>query len=139
MFCQRRQTFSCVGFGLTKHKSGDVVAIDRGALDKLRELVGGEEADLLELVESFLEEGPPIMQDMWSSCHASDHAAVRRAAHSLKSNARDMGAVDLSQICAGVEARCASGEPASLAEIGDAQRAFDLAITELRTIFNRGK
>ncbi|RWM25600.1 Hpt domain-containing protein [Mesorhizobium sp.] len=115
------------------------MAIDKGALDKLRELVGGEEADLLELVESFLEEGPSIMQDMWLSCQASDQAAVRRAAHSLKSNARDMGATDLSQICAGVEARCASGEPASLAEIGDAQRAFDVAITELRTIFNLGK
>lgn len=114
------------------------MAIDSGALDKLRELVGGEETDLLELVESFLEEGPSIMQDMWSSCHASDHSAVRRAAHSLKSNARDMGAADLSQICAQVEARCASGEPASLAQIGDAQRAFDVASSELRAIFNLG-
>ncbi|MBZ9881369.1 Hpt domain-containing protein [Mesorhizobium sp. CA10] len=115
------------------------MAIDRGALDKLRELVGGENADLLELVESFLEEGPSIMQDMWSSGRASDLAAVRRAAHSLKSNARDMGAAELSQICARVEARCASGEPADLAEIGDAQRAFDAATTELRAIFNLGK
>jgi HPt (histidine-containing phosphotransfer) domain-containing protein len=115
------------------------LAIDRGALDKLRELVGGEEDDLLELVQSFLEEGPSIMQDMWLSGRASDPAVVRRAAHSLKSNARDMGATELSQICARVEARCASGEPADLAEIGDAQCAFDAAITELRTIFNLGK
>ncbi|RWA66205.1 Hpt domain-containing protein [Mesorhizobium sp.] len=115
------------------------MAIDRGALDKLRELVGGEEADLVELVESFLEEGPSIMQDMWSSARGSDLAASRRAAHSLKSNARDMGAAELSQICARVEARCASGEPADLVEIDNAQRAFDAAITELRTIFNLGK
>lgn len=115
------------------------MAIDRGALDKLRELVGGEEADLVELVESFLEEGPSIMQDMWSSARASDLAASRRAAHSLKSNARDMGAAELSQLCARVEARCASGEQADLVEIDSAQRAFDAAITELRTIFNLGK
>ncbi|BCG96839.1 Hpt domain-containing protein [Mesorhizobium sp. 131-2-1] len=115
------------------------MAIDRGALVKLRELVGGDEADLLELVESFLEEGPSIMREMWSSGRASDQAAARRAAHSLKSNARDIGAAELSQICARVEVRCASGEPADLAEIGDAQRAFDAAVTELRTIFNLGK
>ena len=115
------------------------MAIDRGALDKLRELVGGEEADLVELVGSFLEEGPSIMQDMWSSGRASDLAAVRRAAHSLKSNARDMGAAELSQICGRVEARSASGEPADMTEIDNAQRAFDAAVMELRTIFNLGE
>ncbi|TPI58857.1 MULTISPECIES: Hpt domain-containing protein [unclassified Mesorhizobium] len=115
------------------------MAIDKGALDKLRELVGGEEADLVELVESFLEEGPSIMLDMWSSARASDLAVTRRAAHSLKSNARDMGAAELSQICAQVEARCASGEPTDLAEIDNAQRAFDAAVTELRKIFKLGE
>ncbi|TPI34321.1 Hpt domain-containing protein [Mesorhizobium sp. B3-1-9] len=115
------------------------MAIDKGALDKLRELVGGEEADLVELVESFLEEGPSIMLDMWSSARASDLAVTRRAAHSMKSNARDMGAAELSQICAQVEARCASGEPADLAEIDNAQRAFDAAVTELRKIFKLGE
>ncbi|TPJ30152.1 MULTISPECIES: Hpt domain-containing protein [unclassified Mesorhizobium] len=114
------------------------MAIDIGALDKLRELIGGEEADLVELVESFLEEGASIMQDMRSG-PASDLTAIRRAAHSLKSNARDMGAAELSQICARVEARCASGGPTDLAEIDNAQRAFDAAVTELRMILNLGE
>jgi HPt (histidine-containing phosphotransfer) domain-containing protein len=117
---------------------GVVLAIEREALAKLRELVGGEEADLVELVESFLEEGPSIMQDLQASVAASDLAATRRAAHSLKSNARDMGAIDLAEICARLERRCESREQPDLQQIDSAQDAFDLAVTELREIFGLG-
>ncbi|WP_156913543.1 Hpt domain-containing protein [Mesorhizobium sp. WSM3224] len=92
----------------------------------------------MELVESFLEEGPSIMQDLQVSAGASDLAATRRAAHSLKSNARDMGANDLAEICARLERRCESGEPPDLLQIDNARNAFDVAITELREIFGLG-
>lgn len=114
------------------------MAIDRGALARLRDLVGGEHADLVELVESFLEEGPSLINELLSSARASDLAATRRAAHSLKSNARDMGATEFAEICARVEAQCASGESPDLQEIDGAQNAFDVAVAELRGIFSLG-
>lgn len=100
--------------------------------------MGGEESDLVELVESFLEEGPSIMQALQASAQASDLNAARRAAHSLKSNARDMGAAELAAICAGLEVSCASGEPLDRREIDAATHAFDVAVAELRGIFSLG-
>ncbi|RUW53849.1 Hpt domain-containing protein [Mesorhizobium sp. M1A.F.Ca.ET.072.01.1.1] len=114
---------------------GGVLAIDRRALDKLRELVGGEESDVVELVSSFLDEGPSIMETLAKSGPTSDLPATRRAAHSMKSNARDMGATELAGICAGIEARCAKGEPPDAVEIEHARRAFNAAVAELQDIF----
>ncbi|TGR00938.1 Hpt domain-containing protein [Mesorhizobium sp. M4B.F.Ca.ET.190.01.1.1] len=117
---------------------GGVLAIDRQALDKLRELVGGEESDMVELVSSFLDEGPSIMETLAKSGPTSDLPATRRAAHSMKSNARDMGATELAEICAGIEARCAKGEPPDVEDIENARRAFNSAVAELQDIFHLG-
>ena len=114
------------------------MAIDKRALAKLLELVGGEDADLVELVESFLEEGPSVMEDLQASAAASDRTATRRAAHSLKSNARDMGATELAEICARLEARCAMGATPEPNEIDSVRNAFVAAVTELRGIFSLG-
>jgi histidine phosphotransfer protein HptB len=114
------------------------LAIDRRALDKLRELVGGEESDLVEVVSSFLEEGPSLMEVLEKSERASDLPATRRAAHSMKSNARDMGATELAEICAGIEARCTKGEPPDAADIENASRALNAVIAELQDMFRLG-
>lgn len=119
-------------------RSGGLLAIDRRALAKLRELVGGEESDVIELVSSFLEEGPSIMETLAKAGPASDLVAMRRAAHSMKSNARDMGATELAEICAGIEARCAKGEPPDSTDIENASRAFNAAVAELQDIFHLG-
>lgn len=111
------------------------MAIDRRALDKLRELVGGEEPDVVELVSSFLDEGPSIMEPLAKYGPTSDLPTTRRAAHSMKSNARDMGATELADICAGIEAQCAKGEPPHAVDIENARRAFNAAVAELRNIF----
>lgn len=111
------------------------MTIDRQALDKLREIVGGEEADLIELVYSFLEEAPGIVGTLTRSLETSDVSAMRRAAHSLKSNARDMGARELADLCAAIEARCAGGELAGTPDIEAARSAFAAAAAELRDMF----
>jgi HPt (histidine-containing phosphotransfer) domain-containing protein len=77
--------------------------LDRDALRTLQEVIGGERADLIDLMASFLEEAPQILDGMQAAGHAGDVAAVRRAAHSLKSNARDFGAAELSASCGTLE------------------------------------
>lgn len=111
------------------------MAIDRQALDKLREIVGGEEADLVELVYSFLEEAPGIAETLTRSLENSDVSAMRRAAHSLKSNARDMGARELADLCAAIEARCAAGDLPAAADVEAARSACEAAAAELRGMF----
>ncbi len=111
------------------------MVIDRQALNKLREIVGGEEADLLELVDSFLEEGAQIVEALSASYRALDLPAVRRAAHSLKSNARDLGARQLADICADIEARCAAGGLPDAVDVEAVRDAFGAAAAVLRSMF----
>jgi HPt (histidine-containing phosphotransfer) domain-containing protein len=112
-----------------------VVTIDRQALDKLREIVGGEESDLIELIDAFLGEAPDIVAALMAAHAASDLVAGRRAAHSLKSNARDMGAIELAEICVRLEALCAAGVLPDAAEVEAARLAFADAAGDLRAAY----
>jgi HPt (histidine-containing phosphotransfer) domain-containing protein len=110
------------------------VPIERAILDKLRQLVGGDEADLRELIESFLDEAPGLMESLLASRSGPDFNSMRRSAHSLKSNARDMGALDFAGVCGRIEQNSASGIVPAPAEFDLASRLFDEASGELRRI-----
>jgi len=71
---------------------------DPSALNKLLNLVGGNKSDLAELVRSFLEETPPLFIDLRTALEIDDVELFRRSAHTLKSSARDFGAIQLSQL-----------------------------------------
>ncbi len=71
---------------------------DPSALNKLLNLVGGNKADLVELVNSFLEETPPLLVNLRRGLETGNMELFRRAAHTLKSSARDFGALQLSQL-----------------------------------------
>lgn len=115
------------------------MTIDRQALHKLLEIVGGEQADLIELIDAFLEEAPGIVAALAAAQRSADLTGARRAAHSLKSNARDMGAGELAEICARLEAQCAAGQLPSAAEVEAAGLAFAAAASELRDAFPAGQ
>lgn len=71
---------------------------DPAALNKLLNLVGGNKADLAELIRSFLDETPPLLTDLRQGYETNNMELLRRAAHTLKSSARDFGAIQLSQL-----------------------------------------
>lgn len=77
--------------------------IDYEALKNLQDLIGGRRADLIELVRDFLDDAPVQLAAMIAAAEVGDADTVRRAAHSLKSNGRDLGAVLLAQLCADLE------------------------------------
>lgn len=87
--------------------SGDV--IDRAAIDKLLDMIGGDPEDLQELIDEFNEETPAIVATMDSAAQAGDMDALRIAVHGLKSNGRDMGALALADLCADLEHACKDG------------------------------
>ena len=115
------------------------MAIDLKALDRLREVVGGADEDLIEIVSSFLEEAPTLLRDLVQGLAEQDLALMRRSAHSLKSNARDMGAGALAEICAQVEMLANEGKVASARVVADAASALEAAISELRMITGLGQ
>lgn len=77
--------------------------LDVRALERLRETVGNDPADLIEIIESFLEEAPSLLEQMTKAAQESDMASLQRGAHSLKSNARDFGAGGLAELCQSIE------------------------------------
>jgi len=72
--------------------------------------MGGEFEILAELVGSFVEDAPKLLKELDGYVNASDTEGVRRIAHSLKSNAADMGAPDLNEISKQLEILAKSGE-----------------------------
>ncbi len=78
--------------------------LDRDAITALLEIIGGDRADLVDLITSFAEEAPALLAAMTAAAQGDDGATVRRVAHTLKSNARDLGALAFAADCAALEA-----------------------------------
>jgi len=68
-------------------------AIDRATFEALKETTGAEFA--LELVDTFLQEAPPMLNELRHALEAKDADKFRRTAHSLKSNSNTFGALTL--------------------------------------------
>jgi len=98
--------------------------IDMPALSKLLDLIGGEPDDLSELIECYAEEAPALIEQLRGSVETSDIEVMRRASHTLKSSARDLGALRLGLLCEALEHRCRNGD---VADVSDAVIAIEAA------------
>jgi HPt (histidine-containing phosphotransfer) domain-containing protein len=67
--------------------------IDRATFDSLEQTAGAE--FVRELVDTFLQEAPGMLDELRRSLKARDADKFRRAAHSLKSNSNTFGALTL--------------------------------------------
>ena len=106
--------------------------LDTRTLEQLQELIGGDRAELIELVETFLIEGDEIVLDMQTAISNSDIELLRRSAHSLKANAQDFGASQLSTLCATLESGSKSAIPDGVnAQVSDIAYHFAAAKLEL--------
>jgi HPt (histidine-containing phosphotransfer) domain-containing protein len=92
-------------------------AIDRSALDALLETTGGDPDFLAEMIDVFLADAEELLAAMDGALAAGDASALRRAAHTLKSNCRTFGASALADICQDIEARAAGGTMDGLAPL----------------------
>ncbi len=92
----------------------DQEIIDRAALKRLLAVIGGDEEDLAELVEDFNDSAPALAATITEATSSGDCDAMRIAAHTLKSNARDFGAIHLSKLCEAMERALREETPESL-------------------------
>ena len=76
-------------------------AIDVATYDALKGTTGAEFA--VELVDTFLEEAPRMLETLRQSLAQDDADAFRRAAHSLKSNSNTFGALALGRMARELE------------------------------------
>lgn len=79
-----------------------------------------------ELVQAFLEDAPALLRDMSRAAETGDSQVLRRAAHTLKSNANTFGAADLAGLALALEQGANPGAEALAAQL----RALELAYAE---------
>lgn len=92
------------------------VPIDQTALQNLKSMIGGDADDLAELIDDFMSTLPVQVDHMKAHSAKGDWRALRITSHSCKSNSRDMGALQLGDLCAALELQCKEGQPTGLDE-----------------------
>ncbi len=85
-------------------------AIDRGVLQGLKALGGGDNDFVHEMIELFLEQSPRNLEVMRAALDVGDLPAVSKAAHNMKSSSAYLGARRLSELCGQVETKAHARE-----------------------------
>jgi CheY-like chemotaxis protein/HPt (histidine-containing phosphotransfer) domain-containing protein len=80
----------------------DTDVLDDSALEHL-DVATGDPAFVADLVDTFLREAPVLVAGLKTARQSGDAEEVRRAAHTLKSNARTFGAAGLANLCQELE------------------------------------
>jgi HPt (histidine-containing phosphotransfer) domain-containing protein len=91
--------------------------LDRGALDDLVAMSGGEPSLFAELLDAFVADAEQYAGELEAATGSDDPAAALvRPAHSLKSNAMTVGATRLAELCRALEADAKAGDVGSPAD-----------------------
>jgi CheY-like chemotaxis protein/HPt (histidine-containing phosphotransfer) domain-containing protein len=111
--------------------------LEPGALDPLMEATGGDPEFVAALLETFADDAPAILDELRGGLASGDSDAVRRSAHTLKSNAATFGATELLALCAELESRARAGDLADgqqiLRRVEASHAAVQKELAELRT------
>jgi HPt (histidine-containing phosphotransfer) domain-containing protein len=86
------------------------VVLDTDVLAELRDSVGGDPEFVAELIDEFVADAPIQIESLRLSATRGDADAARRAAHTLKANARTFGANELAPLCEEAEAGARAGD-----------------------------
>jgi histidine phosphotransfer protein HptB len=94
--------------------------LDGDALRRLAELdPGGRNGLLPRVLQTFETSLRRLLQQLQQARMADDSAAMRHVAHTLKSSAASVGALQLSRICADIERVIRQAEPEALPALLD--------------------
>ena len=98
-------------------EAGAEPVLEAAALDRLLR-IGGQEF-VVEMIELFLENAPERLRAARAAHEQSDHQALYRAAHSLKSTAANLGARRLQHAAERTEARASAKDTVALQPLLD--------------------
>lgn len=75
------------------------------ALQSLRDMLGGDEAAMAELLRYYLTDAPKMVQEIQAAIAENQARQLQEAAHRLKSSSASLGATTLAQFCRTLEAQ----------------------------------
>ena len=110
------------------HNAGQdgAAVLDQAVLNNILSLQkSGGQNILKKLVDLYLESTPKLMSALETGIHQHNPAAVRNAAHTLKSSSANLGASKLSALCKEVESSVVGGE-----DVGRLNAKFERIETE---------
>ncbi len=85
--------------------------IDVATLRRFAETMGDDDPGFVqEMIDQFLADAPGLVDALRAGVASEDAEAVRRAAHTLKSNANTFGAIGLGERCAALEVAAKGGD-----------------------------
>jgi len=96
---------------------------DAAVLAAVRDSVDGDEAFVLDLVETYLADGAEQIEAITAAAGAGDAGALVRPAHSLKSSSFTVGAMRLGELARSLEQHGRSGAMDDAAAEAAASRA----------------
>ena len=96
-------------FGPRAQDRPPTTVLDPSALARI-EAIAPNPAAFARLVASFVDNGAALVAQLADAAGKGDTAALRRHAHTLKSNAASFGATELSGLCSTLEARARAGD-----------------------------
>jgi HPt (histidine-containing phosphotransfer) domain-containing protein len=118
----------------------EATVLNPAALTNLLTMPGGEFANLVRLMDSFLEEAPKLLNDLKQFVERADAAGVRRVGHTLKSNGTDFGATRFAQLCQDLEQLGKVNEWAAVPElVADLLAEYDRVEAALTEVRRQGK
>jgi signal transduction histidine kinase/CheY-like chemotaxis protein/HPt (histidine-containing phosphotransfer) domain-containing protein len=82
--------------------------LDRPTIERLRETLGDD--FVVELIDTFLADAPPLIEDLKRSIQETDTTLMKRSSHTLKSNSANFGAMILSGLCKELEEQAKAGD-----------------------------
>jgi CheY-like chemotaxis protein/HPt (histidine-containing phosphotransfer) domain-containing protein len=97
--------------------SSSAPVLNPAALNELLSSLGGEFNYLVELIDSFLEDAPQLLDELSRYVDQGDQEGTRRIAHSLKSNGADFGAITFTDLCKELEIKAKAGQMGGIAEL----------------------
>ncbi len=113
-------------------------AIDRSALDNLREIAGPDSTAMVSrLYRIFREHAPPAMDTLAEACREGDRTRIATVAHALKSMCMNMAAMRLAAMVASIENKALASEGADYSALAsEASNELEVAIAELDAMMN---
>ena len=113
--------------------------VDRAALNTLLAAMGGDESFLSELIDTYFADTPQLLTAMRQAIETGKAEELRRAAHSLKSNSANFGAMAMATMCKELEEMGKNGTMAGVPErLTNLEAEYEKVRTVLQTVRDAG-